>query len=137
MPRIMVCVPTGVTEVEKRAVEDATREAGAREVYIIEEPIAAAIGAGMDISLPNGNMVIDIGGGTTDIAVISLGGAVVSDSIKIGGDKFDAAISAYIKKKHNLLIGERSAEQLKIEIGTAMKDDNEEKTMKISGRNYN
>ena len=89
----------------------------------------------MDISLPNGNMVIDIGGGTTDIAVISLGGAVVSDSIKIGGDKFDAAISAYIKKKHNLLIGDRSAEQLKIEIGTAMKDDNNEQTMKISGRN--
>ena len=134
MPRIMVCVPTGITEVEKRAVEDATREAGAREVYVIEEPIAAAIGAGMDISLPNGNMVIDIGGGTTDIAVISLGGAVVSDSIKIGGDKFDTAIAAYIKKKHNLLIGERSAEKLKIEIGTAMKDS-EERFMKISGRN--
>ncbi len=134
MPRIMVCVPTGVTEVEKRAVEDATREAGAREVYIIEEPIAAAIGAGMDISLPNGNMVIDIGGGTTDIAVISLGGAVVSDSIKIGGDKFDTSIVAYIKKKHNLLIGERSAEKLKIKIGTAMKDS-EEEFMKISGRN--
>ena len=134
MPRIMVCVPTGVTEVEKRAVEDATREAGAREVYIIEEPIAAAIGAGMDISLPNGNMVIDIGGGTTDIAVISLGGAVVSDSIKIGGDKFDTSIAEYIKKKHNLLIGERSAEKLKIEIGTAKKDS-EERTMKISGRN--
>lgn len=134
MPRIMVCVPTGVTEVEKRAVEEATREAGAREVYIIEEPIAAAIGAGMDISLPNGNMVIDIGGGTTDIAVISLGGAVVSDSIKIGGDKFDTAIVAYIKKKHNLLIGERSAEKLKMEIGTAMKDS-EERLMKISGRN--
>ena len=134
MPRIMVCVPTGITEVEKRAVEEATREAGAREVYIIEEPIAAAIGAGMDISLPNGNMVIDVGGGTTDIAVISLGGAVVSDSIKIGGDKFDLAIASFIKKKHNLLIGERSAEKLKIEIGTAMKDD-EEKFMKISGRN--
>ena len=134
MPRIMVCVPTGVTEVEKRAVEDVTREAGAREVYIIEEPIAAAIGAGMDISLPNGNMVIDIGGGTTDIAVISLGGAVVSESIKVGGDKFDAAIVSYIKKKHNLLIGERSAEKLKIEIGNAMKD-NEERLMKISGRN--
>ena len=134
MPRIMVCVPTGVTEVEKKAVEEATREAGAREVYIIEEPIAAAIGAGLDISLPNGNMVIDIGGGTTDIAVISLGGAVVSDSIKIGGDKFDSAIVSYVKKKHNLLIGERSAEKLKIEIGTAMKTD-EEKTMKISGRN--
>ena len=89
MPRIMVCVPTGVTEVEKRAVEDATKKAGAREVYIIEEPIAAAIGAGIDIAQPNGNMVIDIGGGTTDIAVISLGGSVVSDSIKLGGDKFD------------------------------------------------
>ena len=126
MPRIMVCVPTGVTEVEKRAVEEATREAGAREVYIIEEPIAAAIGAGMDITLPNGNMVIDIGGGTTDIAVISLGGAVVSDSIKVGGDKFDSAIADYIKKKHNLLIGERSAEKLKIEIGTAIKDDEEQ-----------
>lgn len=134
MPRIMVCVPTGVTEVEKRAVEDVTREAGAREVYIIEEPIAAAIGAGMDISLPNGNMVIDIGGGTTDIAVISLGGAVVSESIKVGGDKFDSAIVSHIKKKHNLLIGERSAEKLKIEIGNAIKDS-EETIMKISGRN--
>ena len=134
MPRIMGCVPTGVTDVEKKAVREATIEAGAREVYIIEEPIAAAIGAGMDISLPNGNMVIDIGGGTTDIAVISLGGAVVSDSIKIGGDKFDTAIAEYIKKKHNLLIGERSAEKLKIEIGTAKKDS-EERTMKISGRN--
>ena len=134
MPRIMVCVPTGVTVVEKKAVREATIEAGAREVYIIEEPIAAAIGAGMDISLPNGNMVIDIGGGTTDIAVISLGGAVVSDSIKIGGDKFDTSIAEYIKKKHNLLIGERSAEKLKIEIGTAKKDS-EERTMKISGRN--
>lgn len=134
MPRIMVCVPTGVTEVEKRAVEDATRKAGAREVYIIEEPIAAAIGAGIDISQPNGNMVIDIGGGTTDIAVISLGGSVVSDSIKLGGDKFDQAIIKYIKKEYNVLIGERSAEKLKIEIGTAIKED-EPKTMNISGRN--
>ena len=134
MPRIMVCVPTGVTEVEKRAVEEATREAGARDVYIIEEPIAAAIGAGIDISLPNGNMVIDIGGGTTDIAVISLGGAVVSQSIKVGGDKFDEAIVNYIKKKHNLLIGERSAESLKVKIGTALKTEKEE-FMKISGRN--
>jgi len=106
MPRIMVCVPTGVTEVEKRAVEDATKKAGAREVYIIEEPIAAAIGAGIDIAQPNGNMVIDIGGGTTDIAVISLGGSVVSDSIKLGGDKFDEAIIKYIKKEYNVLIGE-------------------------------
>ena len=134
MPRIMVCVPTGVTEVEKRAVEEATRQAGAREVYIIEEPIAAAIGAGIDISQPNGNMVIDIGGGTADIAIISLGGAVVSESIKIGGDRFDEAIVRYIKKQKNLLIGERSAEKLKIEIGTAIKPK-EEKYMKISGRN--
>ena len=134
MPRIMVCVPTGVTEVEKRAVEDATRKAGAREVYIIEEPIAAAIGAGIDIAQPNGNMVIDIGGGTTDIAVISLGGSVVSDSIKLGGDKFDEAIIKYIKKEYNVLIGERSAERLKIEIGTAVKED-EPRTMNISGRN--
>lgn len=134
MPRIMVCVPTGVTEVEKRAVEDATRQAGAREVYIIEEPIAAAIGAGVDISKPNGSMVIDIGGGTADIAVISLGGAVVSESIKIGGDKFDEAIARYIKKQHNLLIGERSAEKIKIEIGTAFERE-EDKYMNISGRN--
>lgn len=133
MPRIMVCVPTGVTEVEKRAVEEATRQAGAREVYIIEEPIAAAIGAGIDISKPNGNMVIDIGGGTADIAVISLGGAVVSESIKIGGDRFDEAIVRYMRKKHNLLIGERTAEKVKIEIGTVYK--HEEKSMKISGRN--
>ena len=124
MPRIMVCVPTGVTEVEKRAVE----------VYIIEEPIAAAIGAGIDIAQPNGNMVIDIGGGTTDIAVISLGGSVVSDSIKLGGDKFDEAIIKYIKKEYNVLIGERSAEKLKIEIGTAVKED-EPRNMNISGRN--
>lgn len=134
MPRIMVCVPTGVTEVEKRAVEDATKKAGARDVYIIEEPIAAAIGAGIDIAQPNGNMVIDIGGGTTDIAVISLGGSVVSDSIKLGGDKFDQAIIKYIKKEYNVLIGERSAEKLKIEIGTAIKED-EPRTMNISGRN--
>ena len=134
MPRIMVCVPTGVTEVEKRAVEEATREAGARDVYIIEEPIAAAIGAGIDISLPNGNMVIDIGGGTTDIAVISLGGAVVSQSIKIGGDKFDTAIVNYIKKKHNLLIGERTGEEIKIKIGTCYPRQ-EELAIDVRGRN--
>ena len=134
MPRIMVCVPTGVTEVEKRAVEEATRQAGAREVYIIEEPIASAIGAGIDISQPHGNMVIDIGGGTADIAVISLGGAVVSESIKIGGDKFDEAIVRYMKKEHNLLIGERTAEKVKIEIGCAYKRE-KEKSMKIIGRN--
>ena len=134
MPRIMVCVPTGVTEVEKRAVEEATRQAGAREVYIIEEPIAAAIGAGIDISQPHGNMVIDIGGGTADVAVISLGGAVVSESIKIGGDKFDEAIVRYMKKQHNLLIGERTAEKIKIEIGCAYKRE-EEKTMRVTNGN--
>ena len=134
MPRIMVCVPTGVTEVEKRAVEEATRQAGAREVYIIEEPIAAATGAGIDISKPDGNMVIDIGGGTADIAVISLGGAVVSESIKVGGDKFDEAIVKYMKKQYNLLIGERTAEQIKINIGTAHTRE-DELTMDVRGRN--
>lgn len=134
MPRIMVCVPTGVTEVEKRAVEDATKQAGAREVYVIEEPIAAAIGAGIEIGEPSGNMIIDIGGGTVDIAVISLGGAVVSDSIKMGGDKFDDAITKYMKKQHNLIIGERTAEKVKIEIGSAFKRE-EEKFMKVTGRN--
>ena len=129
-----IAVPTDVTEVEKRAVEEATRQAGAREVYIIEEPIAAAIGAGIDVSQPNGNMVIDIGGGTADVAVISLGGAVVSESIKIGGDKFDEAIVRYMKKQHNLLIGERTAEKIKIEIGCAYKRE-EEKTMRVTGRN--
>lgn len=134
MPRIMVCVPTGVTEVEKRAVEEATRQAGARDVYIIEKPIAAAIGAGLDISKPDGNMVVDIGGGTADIAVISLGGAVVSESIRIGGDKFDEYIVNYMRKKHNLLIGDRTAEQVKINIGTAYPRE-EEVTMDVKGRN--
>jgi len=118
-PTIAVCVPSSVTEVEKRAVEDATRQAGARRVHIIEEPIAAAIGAGIDISRACGSMVVDIGGGTTDIAVISLGGAVVSHSQKIAGDNFDDAIIRYMRKKHNVLIGERTAEDLKIKIGTA------------------
>ncbi len=118
-PRVVVCVPSGVTEVEKRSVIDATCEAGARHTYLIEEPIAAAIGAGIDIGRPNGNMVVDIGGGTTDVAVISLGGAVVSESIKIAGDKFDEAIIRYMRKKHNLLLGERTAEELKINIGAA------------------
>ena len=110
-PRIAVCVPSGVTEVEKKAVEDATYQAGAREVSIIEEPIAAAIGAGIDISKPCGNMIVDIGGGTSDIAVISLGGTVVSASIKIAGDDFDEAIVRYMRKKHNLLIGSTTAFQ--------------------------
>ena len=117
-PKIAVCVPSGVTEVEKKAVEDATYQAGAREVFIIEEPIAAAIGAGSDISRPCGNMIVDIGGGTTDIAVISLGGTVVSTSIKIAGDDFDEAIVRYMRKKHNLLIGERTAEDIKIKVGS-------------------
>ncbi|CEI74202.1 MULTISPECIES: rod shape-determining protein [Romboutsia] len=134
MPRIMVCVPTGVTDVEKRAVEEATRQSGARDVYIIEEPIAAAIGAGVDIAKPNGSMVIDIGGGTADIAVTSLGGAVVSESIKMGGDRFDEVIVRYIRKQYNLLIGERTAEKIKIEVGCAYKRE-DEKSIKISGRN--
>ena len=116
-PRIMICIPSQVTEVEKKAVIDAASQAGARRVYLIEEPIAAAIGAGIDISKPCGNMVVDIGGGTADIAVISLGGSVVSTSIKVAGDKFDEAIVKYIKRKYNVVIGERTAEELKINIG--------------------
>lgn len=133
-PRIAVCVPSGVTEVEKKAVEDATYQAGAREVSIIEEPIAAAIGAGIDISRPCGNMIVDIGGGTSDIAVISLGGTVVSASIKIAGDDFDEAIVRYMRKKHNLLIGERTAEDIKIKIGSAYKRP-EPDYMEVRGRN--
>lgn len=133
-PLISVCVPSGVTEVEKKAVEDATYQAGARDVKIIEEPIAAAIGAGIDISKPCGNMVCDIGGGTTDIAVISLGGTVVSTSIKIAGDDFDEAIVRYMRKKHNLLIGERTAEDIKIKIGTCYPLP-EPLTMDVRGRN--
>ncbi len=116
-PRIMICIPSQVTEVEKKAVIDAASQAGARKVYLIEEPIAAAIGAGIDISKPCGNMIVDIGGGTTDIAVISLGGSVVSSSIKVAGDKFDEAVVKYIKKKHNVIIGDRTAEELKVNIG--------------------
>ena len=133
-PRISVCVPSGVTEVEKKAVEDATYQAGAREVMIIEEPIAAAIGAGIDISRPCGNMVVDIGGGTTDIAVISLGGTVVSTSIKIAGDDFDEAIVRFMRKKHNLLIGERTAEDIKIKIGSCFPRP-EVDTLDVRGRN--
>ena len=133
-PRISVCVPSGVTEVEKKAVEDATYQAGAREVMIIEEPIAAAIGAGIDISRPCGNMVVDIGGGTTDIAVISLGGTVVSTSIKIAGDDFDEAIVRFMRKKPNLLIGERTAEDIKIKIGSCFPRP-EVDTLDVRGRN--
>ena len=132
-PRIMICIPSQVTEVEKKAVIDAASQAGARKVYLIEEPIAAAIGAGLDISKPCGNMVVDIGGGTTDIAVISLGGSVVSSSLKVAGDKFDDYIIKYIKKKHNVIIGERTAEDLKINVGCVYPkiQDND---MEIRGR---
>ena len=133
-PVIAVCVPSGVTDVEKKAVMDATYQAGAREVHIIEEPIAAAIGAGIDISKPVGSMVVDIGGGTCDIAVISLGGIVVSDSIKVAGDRFDEAIIRFMRKRYNLLIGERTAENVKITIGSAFSLD-EKRTMDVRGRN--
>jgi rod shape-determining protein MreB len=133
-PRVMICVPSGVTEVERRSVIEAAEEAGARHTYLIEEPMAAAIGAGIDISAPVGNMVIDIGGGTCDIAVISLGGIVVSDSVKIAGDKFDEAIIRYMKKKHNMLIGERTAEEIKINIGSAF-PRKEQIYMEVAGRN--
>ena len=116
-PRIMICIPSQVTEVEKKAVIDAASQAGARKVYLIEEPIAAAIGAGIDISKPCGNMVVDIGGGTTDIAVISLWGSLVSTSLKVAGDKFDEYIMKYMRRKHNIMIGERTAEDMKINIG--------------------
>ncbi|MDI9493552.1 MAG: rod shape-determining protein MreB [Bacillota bacterium] len=118
-PRIMVCVPSGVTEVEKRAVKEAAIQAGGKSVYLMEEPVAAAIGAGLDITQPNGIMIIDIGGGTTDVAVIALGGIVTSNSVKNAGDKFDEAIIKYMRKEHKLYIGERTAEEMKITIGTA------------------
>jgi rod shape-determining protein MreB len=133
-PRMIVCVPSGVTEVEKRAVKDAANNAGARNTQLIEEPIAAAIGAGLDIAKASGNMVIDIGGGTSDIAVISLGGIVVSTSIKVAGDKFDEAIVRYMRKKHNVMIGERTAEELKINVGTAFPREEQVK-MEVRGRN--
>lgn len=132
-PRIMICIPSQVTEVEKRAVIDAASQAGARKVYLIEEPIAAAIGAGIDISKPCGNMVVDIGGGTTDIAVISLGGSVVSTSLKVAGDKFDEAIVKYIKRKYNIMVGERTAEDLKINIGCVFPKI-QDSEMQIRGR---
>lgn len=133
-PRVAVCVPSGVTEVEKRAVEDATRQAGARHVVVIEEPIAAAIGAGIDIGRPCGSMIVDIGGGTADIAIISLGGAVVKKSIKIAGDNFDDAIMRYVRKKYSMLIGERTAENIKMTIGSAYKREVPVE-MDVKGRN--
>ena len=133
-PRIIICVPSGVTEVEERAVIDAAMQAGARKTYLIEEPIAAAIGAGIDISKACGSMIIDIGGGTTDIAVVSLGGIVVSSSIKTAGDKLDEAIVRYMRKQHNLMIGERTAEEMKIKIGTAYPRETKV-SMDVRGRN--
>ncbi|MCC6809437.1 MAG: rod shape-determining protein [Deltaproteobacteria bacterium] len=118
-PRIIICVPYGITEVEKRAVKESAESAGAREVHLIEEPMAAAIGAGLPVTEPSGNMIVDIGGGTTEVAVISLSGIVYSKSIRVGGDKLDEAILQYVKRRYNLLIGERMAEQVKVEIGTA------------------
>ena len=132
-PRIVIAVPSGITEVEKRAVRESAMSAGAREVYLIDEPMAAAIGAGLPVTEPSGNMIIDIGGGTTEVAVISLSGIVYSNSVRVGGDKMDEAIINYVKRKHNLLIGERTAELIKINIGTAYPTESIE-TMEIKGR---
>jgi len=132
-PRIIVCYPSGVTAVEKRAIADATRLAGAKDVILMEEPMAAAIGAGLPVSEPTGSMIVDIGGGTTEVAIISLGGIVTCKSLRVAGDELDQAIIAYIKKEFNLMIGERTAEQIKIEIGSAFKQE-EEKSMDIKGR---
>ncbi len=132
-PRIIICVPFGITEVEKRAVRESAESAGAREVYLVEEPMAAAIGAGLPITEPTGNMVVDIGGGTTEVAVISLSGIVFSKSVRVGGDKMDEAIIQYIKRKYNLLVGERTAELIKITIGSAY-PGSELQTMEIKGR---
>ena len=132
-PEVMISVPAGVTSVEKRAVRDAALKAGAKDAYLIEEPLAAAIGANVPISGPSGNMIIDIGGGTSEIAVISLGGIVVSNSLRVGGNKFDEAIASYIRKKYNLMIGERTAEEVKIQIGTALPLERE-LTMEVRGR---
>lgn len=133
-PRVIICVPAGVTQVEKRAVMDVTREAGAREAYLIEEPMAAAIGMGLNIFEPEGNMVVDIGGGTTEIGVISLGGIVRTSSLKIAGDKFDTLIIDYIRQKHNLFIGEKTAEEIKVAVGTVINLE-EDIFIEISGRN--
>lgn len=133
-PRVVICVPSGVTAVERRAVREATLKAGAKSVAVIEEPMAAAIGAGLPVAEATGSMVVDIGGGTTEVAVISLGGIVIARSVRVGGDKFDESIVGYIKKKHNLLIGERTAENIKITIGSAFPTEDEQ-SMEIKGRN--
>ncbi|MDR0819399.1 MAG: rod shape-determining protein [Oscillospiraceae bacterium] len=132
-PRLLICVPSSITEVEERAVIDAGMSAGARKVYLIEEPLAAAMGAGIDISQPDGHMVIDVGGGTTDIAVLSLSGIVRSGSIKVAGDAFDDAVIRYVKRKHNILIGERTAEDLKISLGSVYPQE-DVTTMEVKGR---
>lgn len=132
-PRIIICVPFGITEVEKRAVRESAESAGAREVYLIEEPMAAAIGSGLPVTEPSGNMIVDIGGGTTEVAVISLAGIVYSKSVRVGGDKMDEAIIQHMKRKYNLLIGERTAELIKCNIGTAYPTDNV-MTMEVKGR---
>ncbi len=132
-PRLVICVPSGITEVEERAVIDAGLDSGARQVFLIEEPVAAAIGAGIDIAKPEGNMIVDIGGGTTDVAVISLGGIVESNSIKVAGDKFDEAIVKYIRRKHNVLVGERTAEEIKINIGCVYPRE-ENLVLEVKGR---
>lgn len=133
-PRISICVPSGITEVERKAVEEVTYQAGAREVFMAEEPIAAAIGAGVDITKPFGNLIVDIGAGTTDVAVISLAGVVVSSSVKIAGDVFDQEIINYVRKNHGLFIGRDLAEKIKIQIGTACEEANP-RTMEVKGRN--
>lgn len=133
-PKIMICAPTNVTEIERNAIMQAAEKAGGGQVYLEEEPKVAAVGAGMDIFQPRGNMVIDMGGGTSDIAIISLGDIVASKSIRVAGDKMNSEIATYIKQKHNLIIGEHSAEKIKIEIGTAKKDDTDVKTMEVRGR---
>jgi rod shape-determining protein MreB len=134
-PRIIICIPFGITQVEKRAVKESAEQAGAREVYLIEEPMAAAIGAGLPITEPSGNMIVDIGGGTTEVAVISLGGIVYSKSVRVAGDKFDESIVSYIKKKYSLLIGERTAESIKIKLGNAYpQEDDLTRTYEVKGR---
>jgi rod shape-determining protein MreB len=133
-PRIVIGVPSGITQVEKRAVRDSAMQAGAREVYLIEEPMAAAIGAGLPIQEPGGNMIVDMGGGTTEVAVISLSGIVISKSVRIAGDEMDEAIVQYIKKHYNLLIGERRAEEIKIKLGSAYPMPGERATMEVKGR---
>jgi rod shape-determining protein MreB len=133
-PRIVIGVPSGITQVEQRAVKDTAQASGAREVYLIGEPIAAALGVGLPIGEPSGNMIVDIGGGTTDIAVISLDGVVFSKAVRVGGDKMDEAIMGFIKRKYNLLIGDKTSEQIKIEVGSAYKTGHNERTMEIKGR---